>query len=213
MTAGSSDLGAVRPADAASAIYPPELPPRRSALRREQIISSAAGLFSRNGYAAVGMNDIGAASGVTGPAIYRHFESKAALLAAVIDRVIDSVIVLERPDEGGPAVQQLDASIARYAAAVARQRSVMAVFVREVHHLPAAQQDSLRRRQRELVRNWRTLLGASRTDWNSEQVRTAVHAAFGLLNSVGLFSSPLPDGELARQLARLTRAALGLPQT
>lgn len=183
---------------------------RRTIPRRGQIIESAAELFSRNGYAAVGMNDIGAASGVTGPAIYRHFDSKAALLAAVIDQVIDSVMVLERPDDRGTPRAQLTASIERYAAAVTRQRPVMAVFVREVHHLPAAQQDSLRRRQRELVGQWRLLVGATRTDWDGEQVRTAVHAAFGLLNSVGLFSSPLPDQELARQLVGLTRAALGL---
>lgn len=211
MTDGSSDLGAVRTEDGSSTPDPLSSPRRRSSSRREQITDAAAELFSRNGYAAVGMNDIGAASGVTGPAIYRHFDSKAALLAAVIDGVIDSVIVVDDPDGSGSALQQLDSSIGRYAAAVAGQRPVMAVFVREVHHLPAAQQDSLRRRQRELVRHWRTLLAAIRSDWDEEQVRTAVHAAFGLLNSVGLFSSPLPDDELARQLIGLTRSALGLP--
>lgn len=177
--------------------------------RRRQIVAAAADLFSRNGYAAVGMNDIGAAIGVTGPAIYRHFDSKAALLAAVIDDVIDSVILLDTPP-AGTAQEQLIGALRRYAAAVARQRSVMAVFVREIHHLPAAQQSSLRTRQRELVGHWRELLGHARPDWDREHVRTAVHAAFGLLNSVGLFFSPLTDAELADHLEGLCRAAFGL---
>lgn len=184
----------------------------RGVQRRELIVHRAAELFSRNGYAAVGMNEIGAASGVTGPAIYRHFESKSALLAAVIDRVIDSVMTFDETaiDREDDPVRALDTAIRRYADAVARQRSVMAVFVREVHHLPAAEQHRLRARQRELVRRWRELLAGVHPEWPTEQVRTAVHGAFGLLNSVGLFSSPLPDDVLGDQLAALCRGTLAL---
>ena len=39
------------------------------------------------------MDDIGAAAGVTGPAIYRHFGAKASVLTAVFDRVIDAVTI------------------------------------------------------------------------------------------------------------------------
>ena len=63
--------------------------------RREVIVTAAADLFARSGYAAVGMDDIGAAAGVTGPAIYRHFDSKAAVLAAVFDRIIDAVDLVD----------------------------------------------------------------------------------------------------------------------
>jgi hypothetical protein len=44
-------------------------------------------------------------------------------------------------------------------------------------------------------------------DWDGERVRTAVHAAFGMLNAVGTFESPLDDEELAAQLAGLAEAA------
>ena len=42
-------------------------------------------------------------------------------------------------------------------------------------------------------------------------MRTAVHGAFGMLNAVGTFDSPLTDGELARQLAGLACGGLALP--
>src|ERR1700709_1558716 len=52
--------------------------------RREQILRAAAQLFAERGARAVGVDDVGAAVGVTGPAIYRHFASKDAMLAEML---------------------------------------------------------------------------------------------------------------------------------
>src|SRR6476659_8293693 len=54
--------------------------------RREQILQAAAQLFAERGSRAVGVDDVGAAVGVTGPAIYRHFASKDAMLAEMLLR-------------------------------------------------------------------------------------------------------------------------------
>lgn len=183
----------------------------RGAARRAAILASAAELFSRHGYAAVGMNHIGAVAGVTGPAIYRHFPSKAAVLAGIFDTVIDTVITPPSDRRSADPADLLREAIGTYADGVAGNRTVMAVFVREVHHLPAVEYDRLRDRQRTLVQHWRRLLTAVHPDWEPERVRTGVHATFGLLNSVGLFSSPLPDAALAEQLHGLAAAALEIP--
>lgn len=197
-----------------AATRPGTSPSARGAARREAILSAAAQLFADRGYAAVGMDDIGAAAGVTGPAIYRHFGAKASVLTAVFDRVIDAVasdpdVLGELPDD---SVQDPAASlrhlVAMYAAAVSGRRRLMAVFIREVHHLPAEDRDLLDERQRALIRRWRILLGQAHPEWNGEQVRTAVHGAFGMLNSVGTFESPLTDRELAAELAQLAVSAM-----
>ena len=183
----------------------------RGAKRRDAIVGAAADLFARHGYPAVGMDEIGAAAGVTGPAIYRHFESKAQVLAAVIDTIIDAVASDEiRLAESASPCAELSARIEQYAAGVAGRRELMAIFVREVHHLPQDQAAALRQRQRDLVVQWRDLLGAVHPSWSRERVRTSVHAVFGMLNAVGTFSSPLTDAELAVQLTGLARAALTL---
>ncbi len=44
--------------------------------RRSQLIAAAERLIAENGYLAVRLEDIGAAAGVSGPAIYRHFPNK-----------------------------------------------------------------------------------------------------------------------------------------
>lgn len=179
----------------------------KSLARRAEIVTCAAELFSRHGYAAVGMDAIGAAAGVTGPAIYRHFPSKAAVLAAVFEQIIDA-IEATAPVDDLPAPQALRVLIDDYARTVAARRDQMAVFVREVHALPDEQADQIRVRQRRLVARWRTAVAAVHPEWDAEQVRTAVHGAFGLLNAVGTFSSPLTDEELAEQLSALCAAAL-----
>lgn len=186
---------------------------RRGSHRRAAIVAAAATLFARHGYAAVGMDAIGACAGVTGPAIYRHFDSKAAVLAAVIDSIIDAVVpqASSTPPPEHSAPQQLIGHIRRYAAGVAERRELMGIFVREVHHLPDPYRQQLRDRQRALVTQWRELLSATHPDYPTEQVRTSVHAVFGILNAVATFHSPLPDGALAAQLVELSRTALDLP--
>jgi AcrR family transcriptional regulator len=185
--------------------------------RRAEIVAAAAELFARHGFPNVGMDDIGAAVGVTGPAIYRHFDSKAAVLAAVIDAIIDAVAPSGAAASSAtmalPAdpAEALRSRIERYAAGVAARRELMAIFVREVHHLPREHAERLRMRQRALVTEWRDLLAAVHPTWGPEQVRTTVHAVFGMLNAVGTFVSPLPDDDLATQLATLAAVALQLP--
>ena len=180
--------------------------------RRSRIISAAAELFAADGYPSAGMDQIGAAAGITGPAIYRHFSSKSAVLAAVFDRILDAVTA--RPDpapaNGNPAAA-LRAQVEVYADAVAARRRLMAVFVREVHHLPPDERAGLDERQRRLVREWRTLLAAVHPQWSAEVVRTCVHGCFGMLNAVGTFDANLSDGELARVLMVLADRLLDLP--
>src|SRR5207248_11222301 len=57
--------------------------------RRERILASATSLFLENGFHGAGIDDIAAAAGVTGPAIYRHFKNKDAVLVALFDRLAE----------------------------------------------------------------------------------------------------------------------------
>ena len=186
--------------------------PKAPGSRRSSIISAAAELFATDGYPSAGMDRIGAAAGITGPAIYRHFSAKSAVLAAVFDGILDAVTARPAvpPDDGDPAAA-LRAVVEVYAGAVASRRRLMAVFVREVHHLPAEHRSGLDERQRRLVREWRTLLAAVHPQWTGEVVRTCVHGCFGMLNSVGTYDAGLEDDELTQVLTELAGRILDLP--
>jgi AcrR family transcriptional regulator len=82
VTAGSPAGGGGRPEGDA------EAGPRRlrRAERREQILGAATRAFARAGFTATGLDDIAAEAGITRVIIYRHFESKADMYRAVLDR-------------------------------------------------------------------------------------------------------------------------------
>lgn len=56
---------------------------------RQDLLDAALVVFSRDGYAAARLADIAAEAGLTRGAIYHHFENKAALYMALIQRAND----------------------------------------------------------------------------------------------------------------------------
>src|SRR4029450_5646010 len=81
--------------------------------RRDQILREAARLFAERGFHGVGVDEIGAAGGISGPGLYRHFAGKDAMLAELLVAITGRLLaaarmrVAETPD---PA-QALDALI------------------------------------------------------------------------------------------------------
>jgi AcrR family transcriptional regulator len=55
--------------------------------RREQLVVAATRAFARSGFSATSLDDIARVAGVSRVIVYRHFESKADLYRAVLDRV------------------------------------------------------------------------------------------------------------------------------
>jgi AcrR family transcriptional regulator len=70
-------------------------PPGRTRLtaeqRRESILDAATEVFAAAGYRAAKASDVAARIGVSEPVIFQNFGSKAALYAAVLDRVIGGI--------------------------------------------------------------------------------------------------------------------------
>src|SRR5262249_39997167 len=58
---------------------------RRTA-RREQILAAATRAFARNGFAATSLEDVALEASISKVILYRHFESKADLYRAVLNR-------------------------------------------------------------------------------------------------------------------------------
>ena len=57
--------------------------------RRAAILAAAAGAFAERGFADTSMDDVAAAAGITRLIVYRHFDSKEDLYAAVLQHVRD----------------------------------------------------------------------------------------------------------------------------
>src|SRR5690606_4716540 len=64
---------------------------RAKAERADSLLHEAARLFAARGYSGVSLEDIGAAVGVSGPAVYRHFAGKQALLGSLLVKVSEDL--------------------------------------------------------------------------------------------------------------------------
>ena len=183
----------------------------RDPARKQRILTAAADLVARNGYHSVSMEDIGEAVGITASAIYRHYDSKTAVLVAMFDRVINQLL-----SEGQQlaADRQADprAALARLIEGqidfVVDDRDVAQVYFREIANLPEADRRNLRRKQRLYLEEWVHLLTELRPDLDDPAARTVVHCAIGAIQSTLQHSAGLPEDRLRELLHRSALAVL-----
>lgn len=78
---------------------------RRVTPRRRQILDTAADLFAARGFHGVSVGDIGAAVGISGPALYKHFAGKEDILGQCLlhasQRLLDGARELTEGAGGG----------------------------------------------------------------------------------------------------------------
>ena len=191
----------------------PRDPRRRDPRRRQRILSAAAELVAERGYHEVGMADIGAAAGITGSAIYRHFDGKSAVLVAMFDHVIDDLSreASEIVASGGDALAILRGLIQTQVRFVLRDRTLAQVYHNEVANLPEEDRHRLRRKQRLYIEEWVHVLAQLRPDAGDATVRALVHASVGAIQSVLFYQSGLPDDQLAALTSSVAEAALFAP--
>ncbi|WP_072687480.1 TetR/AcrR family transcriptional regulator [Rhodococcus marinonascens] len=121
---------------------------RRPKNRKAQIARVAAEAFSERGYHAVGVDEIAATIGISGPALYRHYPSKYALLVHAANTAADA---LQASADGaltgvtGNAPQdRLDHLIAALVANSIENRKVAGLYRWESRYLEAKDRTRIR---------------------------------------------------------------------
>jgi AcrR family transcriptional regulator len=182
----------------------------RDPARREKILAAAAELLAQRGYHAVSLADIGAAAGIVGSGIYRHFQSKSAILDALLDQAMDllSADAAQALASGAGDEQVLAALVAGQVAFAVDDRRLVQLYQREIHTLPEADRRRLRRRQRHYVEEWVHVLAGMRPGIADAEARARVHAAIGAIQSVASYHSGLPRDELVTLLTGIGLACL-----
>ncbi|TDC74927.1 TetR/AcrR family transcriptional regulator, partial [Streptomyces hainanensis] len=169
---------------------------RTATARREQILREASRLFAERGFHGVGVDEIGAAVGISGPALYRHFAGKDAmlteLLVGISSRLRDGGVrrVAEAAAAGRPPLATLDALIAGHIDFALDDRALITLHDRELDWLPEEDRKRVRRLQREYVELWVAVARDAYPALPEPSARAAVHAVFGLLNSTRRLSRP-----------------------
>jgi len=184
-------------------------PTRSRGNRRAEILDAAARLFAARGFHGVPIEDIGGAVGVSGPALYRHFSGKEALLAEMLlgisSRLRDSAV--EVVTASASPAETLDALLDAHITFALEQPALITVHDRELGNVPERERRQIRRLQRLYVEEWVTVLAELHPSCPAARLRAATHAVFGLLNSTPHSAGELPPEAMRPLLRAMARAA------
>ena len=178
--------------------------------RRARYLDAAGHLFAARGYRAVSIDDLGAAVGVSGPALYKHFASKEAMLIELLlgasERLVqgyESTVAAS-----GESAQTLRDLIAFHLDFALAERDIIRIQDRELANLPDEANRRVRSLQRRYVDGWKGVVTRIRPDISATTLEVRMHAVFGILNSTPRTAGDEPVAEMREELAEMAFAAL-----
>jgi AcrR family transcriptional regulator len=170
-------------------------------------------MFAASGFHGVSIDDLGAELGISGPAIYRYFPAKEAILGEMLidisRRLLDGAALrVTSQESAGTALLALIDFHTEFALA---DRDLIAVQFRDLGSTTEREQRVVRQLQRAYTDTWVEELQKVYPDLTRERATSSVHAVFGLLNSTP-HSVPRGDpaiGQLLRVMAVAAFASAG----
>lgn len=158
---------------------------RAKAERRQQLLAGASRLFAERGFRAVSIEDLASDAGVSGPALYRHFESKEAILADLLIKVSEQLLA-QGAEHVANASSPSDAlrSLIRFHTEFAlRDRDLIRIQDHDFANLATSDAKTVSRLQRAYLEVWVAVLSDIDPAQSESVTRTKIQAVFGLLNS------------------------------
>lgn len=153
--------------------------------RRQALLSAAASLFALHGFNRVSLEDLGAAAGISGPAVYRHFQGKQAVLGDLLLTVSQDLLegglrVVAETTDPLAALRRLVSFQVDFALG---KPDVIRVQDRDFSSLTKNDQSEVRTLQRNYVELWVEVLARLHPATDAADLRMRAHATFGLINS------------------------------
>ena len=183
---------------------------KKGELRRAAILAAAAELFRERGFQATSLDDIGAVAGVSGPAIYRYFSSKHALLSLLVEEAaltwraaVDEVL-----SQDTPPLVTLERLIDTAVTLQLRDGNLRAVAYQEFRQLDDADRRRLARIDRVTMAEWVGLLCEVRPGLTDEEARAAVIMVDGLMRSASALHTSVDRDRLARVMKDMALGGL-----
>jgi AcrR family transcriptional regulator len=183
---------------------------RAKADRRSALLHAAAALFAERGFERASLEDLGAAVGISGPAVYRHFANKQAVLAALLvgvsrDLVSGADTVIAASSDPSVALRSLIAFHVDFALSNA---DVIVVQDRDLGSLEKDDRELVRSLQRGYVEAWVGVLAGIHSSTPTAELRIRVRATFGLINSTPHSARTSPKAAVRALLESMALAAL-----
>ena len=121
--------------------------------RDEQILCAAEKLFFERSFDGVGVDEIGRVAGTSGSAIYRHFPSKDAILAALFDKTLDTLLVRVGEPEQDPQAD-LEKLLRSFVSLTNSHKRLVSIWLREQRSLAQRYRREHGRRRHRITERW-----------------------------------------------------------
>jgi AcrR family transcriptional regulator len=132
--------------------------------QRRMILTRAAHLFARHGYAATSMNEVAEACGLAKASLYHYYRDKYSLLISIADTHVSRLraVVAEVGEAGLAPKQELRELIRRFLAEYADARDAHRVLTEDVRFLQPADRGRVLGKEREVVAGFASAIGRVR---------------------------------------------------
>ncbi|WP_024800484.1 TetR/AcrR family transcriptional regulator [Nocardia sp. BMG51109] len=183
---------------------------RRPKNRKAQIVRVAARAFSERGYHPVGVDEIAAEVGISGPALYRHFTNKYALLVAAAEAGAQQLLdVAQAADD--PRLDpesRLTALVRALAEHTIEVRREGGLYRWERRYLESADRGRIRVIYAGLHRTVENAIAPLRPDASDTDVQILGTAMLGAIGSITAHRTALSGSRLTDLLLDICRAIL-----
>jgi AcrR family transcriptional regulator len=151
--------------------------------RDQVILEAAANAFHEKGFHGVGVDELGARAGLSGPSIYRYFSGKDEILATLLNGAMDELMAATVPVHGDPE-RDLDRAVRHHVDFALANRQLVTLYQREVRSLGDPWARAFDRRRAQYTRRWEELVAARFPALPATTVAAAAQACLGTVFSV-----------------------------
>jgi AcrR family transcriptional regulator len=198
---------------------PPPVPRTRAPLtpasRREELLTQAMRMFAAQGYAQVGIEDIGNAVGIAGPSVYNHWPTKLDLLITALRRgaaalAMDVATAYRQATDPADALRRL---LHSYVALSHTHPEIFGLLITDIGHLPDDERHAIRRAQHEHISEWTHLLRLDQPHLGPVAARIRVHAVLSVAHDTARIAHLARNPAVPAAVIAIGTRLLGLPST
>lgn len=158
--------------------------------RKRAILNAAAELFREKGFHGVGMDELGARAGITGPAVYRHFSCKDEILAILFEEAIAELLAVVAAElEDSPV--ELSRLVRHHVDFTLGHRDLLSVYQREDRVLVDPWKSEFYEKRRAYVSAWEEAVRTCYPEAPDGSVAMAVQGSLGLIFSIVNWPRPI----------------------
>lgn len=178
-------------------------PVKRPKDRKARIALAGAELFCERGYHGVSVDQIAAAVGISGPAVYRHFPNKYAILVHATREVVGALLASTERPAGSTADGLLDDLLRALAAVAVSRRRVAGLYQWEGRYLTLEHRREFAATMATLVGRLAGPLRELRPELTAGQADLLVNAALSAFGSVTTYRAAATGADTERLLTRV----------